>query len=704
MVLVNVPVGNAKPGETAPRRNYKVKDGAVIKPPGYKCSTVFEFFNETVQNHGKDKLCQGWRDLIDIHSETKQVTKLINGEKKTVDKNWLFYEKSDYKYITFGQLQSLIQFYGKGLINIGLNHSNVDKLHIFAATSPYWIRTFLAAQTQNIPVVTAYDTLGEEGLTHSLVQTESSAVFTDIDLLSKLINPLKKANHVKFIIYSEDLNSNDKRSNGSIYKNAKSAIDEILKIRSDIKFFSINEIIELGKKNDSSIDLHPPKPDDLSCIMYTSGSTGTPKGVVLSHKNIVAGIGGVSVNIPNTTVGEKDRIIAFLPLAHIFELVFELVSFYWGGIVGYANAKTLTDASCKNCEGDMKSFKPTIMVGVAAVWEAVKKGIISQIEKQPSTTQKIFWAAYNAKSTSKKYHIPFLPSLIDNLIFKKIKAATGGNIRIMLNGGSPISGETQRFINNTIGTMLIGYGLTETVANTCVLMPEHFEFDVAGSLVGSITVKLIDVPEAGYFAKNNQGEVLISGAPVLSEYYKNPKETKSAFEYEDGWFSTGDIAEWTSTGALKIIDRKKNLVKTLNGEYIALEKLESIYRSNKYVLNICCYADQTKVKPVGIVLPNEPQIKELIYSLGLDKNAKSSNDIELHLYLEDKKLLAALNKSILETGKQGGLNGIELLLGVALVDDEWTPESGYVTSAQKLQRKKILASVQSQVDKIYAEN
>ncbi|KGK34511.1 hypothetical protein JL09_g6341, partial [Pichia kudriavzevii] len=140
----------------------------------------------------------------------------------------------------------------------------------------------------------------------------------------------------------------------------------------------------------------------------------------------------------------------------------------------------------------MKTFKPTVMVGVAAVWEAVKKGIISQIEKAPQTTQKVFWAAYHVKETSKKYHIPLVPSLVDTVIFKKIKAATGGHIRYMLNGGSPLSGETQRFITNTIGPMLIGYGLTETCANTCVLIPEHFEFDVCGSLVGSVTVKLID--------------------------------------------------------------------------------------------------------------------------------------------------------------------------------------------------------------------
>lgn len=704
MVLVNVPVGDAKPGETAPRRNYKVKNAALVRPVNYKCSTVYEFFNECVSKHGKNSKCQGWRDLIDIHTETKKVTKLVEGEKIEVDKKWLYYEKSNYKFITFGELQSIANSYGKGLIKIGLNHSNTDKIHIFASTSPKWMRTFLAAQSQSIPVVTAYDSLGEDGLIHSFVQTNSNAVFTDNDLLVKLINPLKKATDIKFIIYSDPIDPNDKRNDGLLYKNAQNAIEEIKKIRPDIKFYSYDEVIQLGKDNDKSIEIHAPTPDQISCIMYTSGSTGPPKGVVLTHANLVAGIAGVASNVPDTVIGRSDRVIAFLPLAHIFELVFEMLVFYWGGIGGYANVKTLTDASCRNCEGDMKCFKPTIMVGVAAVWEAVKKGILSQIEKQPATTQKIFWAAYNAKAASTKYHIPFIPSLVDSVIFKKIKAATGGQLRLALNGGSPLNTETQKFLTNTLCKMLIGYGLTETCANACVLMPEHFEFDVAGPVVGSITVKLIDVPEAGYYAKNNQGEVLIYGASVMKEYYKNPEETKKAFEYEKGWFSTGDIGEWTKSGALKVIDRKKNLVKTLNGEYIALEKLESIYRSNKYVLNICCYADQNKVKPVGIVLPNEAPLKELIFELGLDKNAKSAHDIEISHFLKDKKLCHALTQSIIQTGKTGGLTGIELILGVVVVDDEWTPESGYVTSAQKLQRKKILARVQDSVDELYAEN
>lgn len=697
---VNVPVGDAKKGETAPYRNAKVAKAPLVRPIGWKCSTVHEFFNEAADRHGKQRKVQAWRELTDVHFETKTVQKKVDGKLVDVDKTWTYYEKSDYHHWTYAQLQENVNDYGRGLVQLGVTPGGSERMHIFASTSPKWMRSFLAAQSQSIPVVTAYDTLGEEGVTHSMIQTESVAIFTDNALLPKLINPIQKATNVRYIIHSDPIDASDKRGEGSLYKEAKEAADKILEVRPDVKIISYDEIVALGKKSRKEIDFCLPKPEDVSCIMYTSGSTGTPKGVVLTHANIVAGIGGVSLNVYGH-IDTKDRVIAFLPLAHIFELVFELMVFYWGGTIGYASVKTLTDASCRNCEGDMKTFKPTVMVGVAAVWESVKKGIISQIEKQPSTTQKVFWAAYSAKETAKKYHLPLIPSLVDNVIFKKIKAATGGQMKIMLNGGSPLSGETQRFISNTIGPMLIGYGLTETCANTCVLDPDHYEFDVAGSLVGSVTVKLIDVPDAGYFAKDNKGEVLIQGAPVLREYFLNDEETTKAFEYEKGWFSTGDIGQWMPNGALKLIDRKKNLVKTQNGEYIALEKLESIYRSNKYVANICCYADENHVKPVGIVMANEPQVSQLIVDLGL---SKSSDNIEVQHFLNDPKLLKAMNKSILDTGKKGGLEGIELILGICLVEEEWTPENGFVTSAQKLQRKKILASVQDKVDKIYESN
>lgn len=687
-------VGEAKPGETAPRRRLAQRDGAIVRPLDLKATTVPEYIEECVKRH-RNRDCLGWRDLLEVHTETKKVTKYENGEEKKVDKEWVYYEYLPYTYQKFGDVLEVVKAYGAGLVAIGLQPDQVSKLHIYAATSHKWLKTFLAAQTQNIPIVTAYDTLGELGLTHSLVLTELHAIFTDNALLGTLVRPLQKATDVKFIIHAEPIDAADKRQGGKLYKDAIAAKEKILEVRPDVQFFSFDEVVAAGKGKAGGA--YTAKPEDVLCIMYTSGSTGDPKGVVLTQANILAGISGPTTCAGRDVVRSTDRVAAFLPLAHIFELTFELVSFWWGLCLGYATVKTLTDALCRNCKSDLAELRPDVMVGVAAVWELVRKGVMAKVSQLLGFAQRVFWALFKAKTAMQNYHIP--GSLLFDVVFKKVKAATGGNLRIILNGGSPVLMDTQIFISTLIAPMLVGYGLTETCANTTIVEAPHFEYGVVGTLLGLITAKLIDVPEAGYFAKNNQGEVLLKGGLIMREYYKNPEETKAAFS-EDGWFKTGDIGQWMPNGTLKIIDRRKNLVKTLNGEYIALEKLELTYRLNPLVLNLCVYADESKVKPIAIIVPNEQHFKPFLQDERIylkDELAKA----ELALLYRDKKVNNAVLKSLLATGKLQGLNGIELLQNVVLVNDEWTPQNGFVTSAQKLQRRKILEAYKQEVDAAY---
>lgn len=676
----SVEVSEAKKGETPIRRNIGAKDKLWNTPENIKeIDTVYALLQWAVKQYGK-KDAMGWRNFVDIHEEEREVTKKIDGKDQKVKKNWQYFELSPYQYISYNQLNSIVSDLGAGFIHMGLKPSGEERLHIFAQTSTQWMQTALAASSQGIPCVTAYDTLGEEGLTHSLVQTESCAIFTDNEGLKTLPRPLEQAKHVRYIIHRDVIDDKDNNED----------VQAILKSRPDMKLYSYNEVIAMGKEN--PIPANPSKPEDVAMIMYTSGSTGPPKGVVLLNKTVIAGIAGAVGNIKrNTMIGPTDRLIAFLPLAHIFEFTFELATFFWGGVLGYATVKTLSDTSVRNCKGDMKEFKPTIMVGVPAVWESVRKGVLGQVKDQSKLKQKAFWTAYNAKIGFAKYGIslPFVDA-----IFKKVRDATGGNLRLILNGGAPVSAETQQFISTLICPMLIGYGLTETNANTTLMTPDSWELGVCGEPTHAVNLKLVDVEDAGYFAKDNQGEVWVQGDPVSPYYFDNEKETKEAFT-EDGWFKTGDIGEWLDNGCLRIIDRKKNLVKTLNGEYIALEKLESIYRSNGYVSNICVYADQTKVKPVAIIVAMENQIQSLCKELGVEYHEDA---------VHDKKVKNAIHKSLLQTGKEGGLKGVELLQGVAVSDKEWTPQNGFVTSAQKLQRKKILEDNKEEIDKIYEDS
>lgn len=694
MTPLTVPVGEAKPGETAPRRRAAQKNGCVLRPEDLKATTIPEFLEECVKRNGNIP-AMAWRDLVEIHSETKKVTKIVDGKETKVDKEWLYYEQLPYRRLLNPDLLLLVHDYARGLAEIGLV-PHQDRLHIFALTLAKWMQTFLAAAFESVAVVTAYDTLGEAGLIHSMVETGSNGVYTDNVLLPNLIKPVQEAKDIRFIIHSEPIDPADKRAGGKLAAEAQAAVDKIKQVRPDIKFYCYDDVVALGKKSLAKLNL--PTTDEYACIMYTSGSTGPPKGVVITHKMILCGLGGISTVAGRDLVYRGDRVIAFLPLAHIFELMFELMSFWWGSCLGYANVKTLTDVSVRNSQSDLAEYRPTIMVGVAAVWELVRKGVIGKVKQQPGFAQKIFWAAFAAKKTLNHYH---LPGGIFDVVFKKIKQATGGELRVVLNGGSPISRDGQVFISTLIAPMLIGYGLTESCANTTIVDHNHFAYDTVGTLLGSLTGKLVDVAEAGYYAKNNQGELWIKGDCITKEYYKNDKETKEAFS-DDGWFKTGDIGEWNADGTLKIIDRKKNLVKTLNGEYIALEKLESVYRSNPVVLNLCCYADQNRVKPVAIVLLQENNLRLFLADEGIYSKDEAKLK-EMSAIVEDPKVQLAVYKSILATGKQNGLKGIELLQNIVLLDEEWTPQNGFVTSAQKLQRKKILESCKDKVEKAYQQ-
>ena len=565
-----------------------------------------------------------------------------------------------------------------------------------------------------MPIVTAYDTLGEEGLKHSILQTRASTIFLDPHLLPILLGPLKEAESIRNVIYNDVGNVN------------QADIDKLKAQHDHLTIMSFEELRRRGETTPA--EAVPPKPEDLCCIMYTSGSTGPPKGVPLTHRNVIAAIAGVNAII-GQHIGPGDALLTYLPLAHILEFVFENAVLYWGGVMGYGNPRTLSDSSVRNCKGDIREFRPTILVGVPAVWETVRKGIITKVNQSSPVVRNMFWAAIKAKELIMWTGLPGA-GVLDAVVFKKVKEATGGRLRICMNGGGPIAKETQRFISMAITPMIGGYGLTETCAMGALTDPLEWTDDALGDIPACIEIKLVDFPDAGYYATNAQpqGEIWIRGPPVISGYHENEQETREALT-PDGWFKTGDIGEWDRNGHLKIIDRKKNLVKTLNGEYIALEKvfsisllylsrsfymfldhpeasllihasrsqLESIYRSADFVANICVYAQSDKAKPIAIIVPAEPALKKLAAEAGIQGQG-------LEDLVHNEKLQATVLRELQTAGRKGGLAGIEIIEGVVLADEEWNPQNGLTTSAQKINRRGILEKYKKGVERAYSSS
>jgi long-chain acyl-CoA synthetase len=212
---------------------------------------------------------------------------------------------------------------------------------------------------------------------------------------------------------------------------------------------------------------------------------------------------------------------------------------------------------------------------IPAVWELIRKSIEGRIAEAGPIVRTLFWAALGAKDRMMRYGIPGT-FILDAIVLNKVKDATGGHILWSMYGGSALSEETQRFICAAICPIASGYGLTETSAMGALSTPAIWSYGYTGALETCVEAKLVDVPDLGYFTTNDppQGEVWLRGPSITSGYLDREAETKALFA-EGGWLKTGDIGQFGKRGELKIIDRVKNLVKTLNGEYIAIEKVPS---------------------------------------------------------------------------------------------------------------------------------
>ncbi|TVY12925.1 Acyl-CoA synthetase FUM16 [Lachnellula arida] len=672
---LEVPEVKAVEGETIPRRLASHVHELQSEPePGI--ATVWDVVARSASVFG-DGNAVGSRTLLHTHEEMKKGKKTVDGEEIEVDKKWVYYEMSPYHWKSFKSWKQQAEAIGSGYRELGLMKE--DRVYIFAATSERWLASAHGAASQSMPIVTAYDTLGEAAIRHALLATKPKLVFLDPHLIPTLKNTLKDAG-VQVVIYNDEHDVNQDH------------LQELKTAHEHLKVLSFSALVTLGSMN--LVAPVPPKTDDLCCIMYTSGSTGNPKGVLLTHKNIVGAMAGIQA-IVGPFLGPGDILIAYLPLAHIFEFMFENASFFWGSALGYGSAKTLTDASTRNCKGDIRELRPTVMVGVPAIWEGIRKGVVAKVSEANVVVKGLFWAALKAKGW---FSDRGLSSLVFwDAIFGKVKEATGGRLRLIANGAGPISHSTQRFLSLAVAPMLSGYGLTEGSGMGALTSPFRWNDRAAGDIPASIEIKLVDFAEAGYYSSSNppQGEVWIRGYSVTSGYFQDKEETERAFN--DGWFRTGDIGEFDSNGHLIIIDRMKNLVKTQNGEYIALEKLESIYRTSPVVFSICVFASLDKSRPVALIVPAEPALEALA----------KANDIPIPTNLmelrNDPKVEELVLKDVLAAGKRGGLAGIEMLAGVVIVQEEWTPQTGFVTSAMKLQRRSIANHYKKDIERAYSK-
>ena len=422
--------------------------------------------------------------------------------------------------------------------------------------------------------------------------------------------------------------------------------------------------------------------DDLANILYTSGTTGDSKGVMLSHLQYHAALeaNGKCVNIHDT-----DRVLNFLPYAHIFEKGWTLLSLSVG-------ATLIVNTNPRNVQQSMRETNPTSMSSVPRFWEKVYTGVFEKIDKASSVQRRIF---KNALAIGRKHNIEYLSrgkrpplplhlkyEIINKTLFSQVRKQLGLlNPNIFPTAGAAISARVEEFVHSIGINMISGYGLTESLATvTCDRLGEPYTVGSVGRLIEGLDLKI-----------SEEGEVLLKGPTIFKGYYNREDLTAAAFT-DDGYFKTGD-AGYVKDGELFLTERIKDLFKTSNGKYIAPQMIESRILVDKYIDQIAIVADERKFVS-ALIIPEYRLLEEYAKANGID--------YENYEDLCANKQINEMIRERIDTLQQQ-LAHYEQIKRFTLLPRHFTMENGELTNTLKLKRKVVNENYKDVIDKMYEE-
>ncbi len=574
-----------------------------------------------------------------------------------------YFEKvgGEWKEYKYGEVQDIVKKFAAGLASLGLGKDN--KIAIQAHNCPRWAISDYAIASIGAASVTVYPTLIAPQIKYILDDSDTQYVITqDQPQTDKILEFIQDSPKLKGIIAMD--NTHDPARN----------------------IISYDHIIELGEKyiKDTGFTLEKAskdvKPNDLLTLIYTSGTTGNPKGVMLSHDNLIS---NVKAGAKHIAFGTEDTFLSFLPLSHVFE---RMTGHYTAFSLG---SKTYYAESIDTIGENMLEVGPTIVISVPRVFEKINAKVVDKVSNDPAIRQKIFWWAIGVGKEAAKLlthgkqptgMLGFKFKIADKLVFSKLKARVGGNLRFFVSGGAPLSKEVGEFFASANIPILEGYGLTETSPVITANQEKLYKFGTVGCLIEKVEVKIAD-----------DGEILCKGPNVMLGYYKNPEATKEAID-KDGWFHTGDIGKFDEDNYLMITDRKKSILVTAGGKNIAPAPLEMALTSSKYIEQALAIGDRRRFVS-ALIVPSFEVLEDWAKAKGLDYGNRKS-------LLDHHEVHALFDAEVAKTMEK--FSRYEQIKKYALLQKEWTIESGETTPKLSVKRKVVEQNYAKEIDGIYA--
>jgi long-chain acyl-CoA synthetase len=418
-------------------------------------------------------------------------------------------------------------------------------------------------------------------------------------------------------------------------------------------------------------------PDDLATIIYTSGTTGVPKGAMLTHDNFHSNVMATRGVIP---IHDDDVALSFLPLSHVFQRMGDYWFFATGTRIAHVETFDLVPIA-------MQEVRPSIVMSVPRLYEKMYARVLENALAGGPLKKRIFfwakavgerWANEKLAGATPRGALALQYSVAQRLVFAKLKERTGGKLRYFVSGGAPLAPEINRFFYSAGLTILEGYGLTETSPVISVNTPEDFRIGTVGKPIPGVEVMIAE-----------DGEILTRGPHVMKGYYNKPEETRQAIDTE-GWFHTGDIGV-IEDGFLRITDRKKDIIVTAGGKNIAPQPIENMVKSSKYVSQAVLIGDRRKY-PVLLVVPNFENLEAWAHRQNIIWTDRSQ-------LLAMPTVQAKMEKEVFGTLK--GLASFETPKKIALLERDFTVESGELTPTLKVKRRVIEQRYKAVIDALY---
>ena len=551
--------------------------------------------------------------------------------------------KKEWQALTYGELFAQVRDAAAALTTCGVGAG--DRVAILSENQPAWAIFDLAILSLGAVVVPIYPSLPAVQVAYILRNSGAiGALAGDEKLLAKLEEARESAPDVTFVV-------------------AAGALDEFLaKGREtpladwDARRAAVSE-------------------DDLASLVYTSGTTGDPKGAKLTHRNFLSNADGARKLLAEVgcPMSPSDRFLSFLPLSHVFErLAGHYLPLTSGCSIAYsAGVRTLVD--------EMEAIKPTIMVCVPRVWEAMQERVQDGITKADPRTRSLFektQAVGRAHLDGKRSPILALQRfLLDRLVGRKARARFGGSVKFWVSGGAALNPETARFFASIGIEILEGYGMTESAPLISVNRPGHVQIGTVGPVVPGGELKIAA-----------DGEICYKGPNVMPGYWENDIATAEMID-DDGWLHTGDIGVLESDGYLKITDRKKDIIVLANGKNVAPQPIEAQLKQSPFISEIVLIGDKQSVV-TALVIPAKDKLKAWAESEG----RTYPTDAELLAAPETKKKLKAEIDS-----QSKALAEFEKVKKFAIIDGKFSIETGELTPTLKVKRKVVLKKWEAEV-------